>query len=121
MRLTQGSLGPGPSTVVEGGAWPGRETDRPKSIMTVHGGDLLEEDWVHWAVPLLRIPRPRVSGWWAVYKIGQRLCDKFDDVPAAEMATRLPRVFIAGDACHTHSAKAGQGMNVSMNDTWNLG
>jgi len=60
-------------------------------------------------------------GWWSVYEIGQRLCDKFDDVPADEMATRLPRVFIAGDACHTHSAKAGQGMNVSMNDTWNLG
>ncbi|GEL18605.1 FAD-binding monooxygenase [Pseudonocardia asaccharolytica] len=60
-------------------------------------------------------------GWWAVYEIGQRLCDKFDDVPVAEMATRLPRVFIAGDACHTHSAKAGQGMNVSMQDTWNLG
>jgi phenol 2-monooxygenase len=60
-------------------------------------------------------------GWWAVYEIGQRLCDKFDDVAVAEMATRLPRVFIAGDACHTHSAKAGQGMNVSMNDTWNLG
>ena len=60
-------------------------------------------------------------GWWAVYEIGQRLCDKFDDVPAEEMATRLPRVFIAGDACHTHSAKAGQGMNVSMADTWNLG
>jgi phenol 2-monooxygenase len=58
-------------------------------------------------------------GWWTVYEIGQRLCDKFDDVP--EMATRVPRVFIAGDACHTHSAKAGQGMNVSMNDTWNLG
>jgi phenol 2-monooxygenase len=34
---------------------------------------------------------------------------------------RLPRVFIAGDACHTHSAKAGQGMNVSMADAWNLG
>ena len=60
-------------------------------------------------------------GWWAVYEIGQRVTDKFDDVPAAEMDTRLPRVFIAGDACHTHSAKAGQGMNVSMNDTWNLG
>ena len=40
---------------------------------------------------------------------------------AEEMATRLPRVFIAGDACHTHSAKAGQGMNVSMADAWNLG
>jgi phenol 2-monooxygenase (NADPH) len=37
------------------------------------------------------------------------------------VASRLPRVFIAGDACHTHSAKAGQGMNVSMADAWNLG
>jgi phenol 2-monooxygenase len=60
-------------------------------------------------------------GWWSVYEIGQRLCDKFDDVPIEQVPTRLPRVFIAGDACHTHSAKAGQGMNVSMADTWNLG
>jgi phenol 2-monooxygenase len=30
-------------------------------------------------------------------------------------------VFVAGDACHTHSPKAGQGMNVSMQDTFNLG
>src|SRR5260370_36038768 len=37
------------------------------------------------------------------------------------MAPRLPRGFIAGDSCHTHSAKAGQGMNVSMNDSWKLG
>ncbi|MBV9715865.1 MAG: FAD-dependent monooxygenase [Solirubrobacterales bacterium] len=73
-----------------------------------------------------RILRPysvevRDVGWWSVYEIGQRLCDKYDDVPVEEMATRIPRVFIAGDACHTHSAKAGQGMNVSMADTWNLG
>lgn len=60
-------------------------------------------------------------GWWSVYEIGQRLCDKFDDVPAEDTAMRLPRVFIAGDACHTHSAAAGQGMNVSMQDAWNLG
>jgi len=60
--------------------------------------------------------------WWSVYEIGQRLTDKFDDVPAEEEgATRLPRVFIAGDACHTHSPKAGQGMNVSMQDAFNLG
>jgi phenol 2-monooxygenase (NADPH) len=63
----------------------------------------------------------RDVGWWSVYEIGQRLCEKFDDVPEEEMAARLPRVFIAGDACHTHSAKAGQGMNVSMADAWNLG
>ena len=59
--------------------------------------------------------------WWSVYEIGQRLCDKFDDVPQDEVRSRFPRVFIAGDACHTHSAKAGQGMNVSMQDTFNLG
>jgi len=59
--------------------------------------------------------------WWSVYEIGQRLCDKFDDVSEAEVAERLPRVFIAGDACHTHSPKAGQGMNVSMQDGFNLG
>src|SRR5262249_59037325 len=63
----------------------------------------------------------RHVGWWSVYQIVQRLCDAFDDVPVAERPGRLPRVFIAGDACHTHSAKAGQGMNVSMADTWNLG
>jgi phenol 2-monooxygenase (NADPH) len=60
-------------------------------------------------------------GWWSVYEIGQRLCGKFDDVPVDEVDSRYPRVFIAGDACHTHSAKAGQGMNVSMADAWNLG
>jgi 2-polyprenyl-6-methoxyphenol hydroxylase-like FAD-dependent oxidoreductase len=59
--------------------------------------------------------------WWSVYEIGQRLCDKFDDVPEGEVAKRLPCVFIAGDACHTHSPKAGQGMNVSMQDGFNLG
>ncbi len=59
--------------------------------------------------------------WWSIYEIGHRLTDKFDDVPAGETATRNPRVFTAGDACHTHSPKAGQGMNVSMGDTFNLG
>ena len=59
--------------------------------------------------------------WWSVYDIGQRLCDKFDDVPVEAVGSRIPHVFIAGDACHTHSPKAGQGMNVSMRDTFNLG
>ena len=59
--------------------------------------------------------------WWSVYEIGQRLCDKFDDAPEDGTDARIPRVFIAGDACHTHSPKAGQGMNVSMQDSFNLG
>ena len=50
--------------------------------------------------------------WWTAYQIGQRVGCSFscDD-----------RVFLAGDAVHTHSPKAGQGMNVSMQDTYNLG
>lgn len=57
--------------------------------------------------------------WWSIYEIGHRLTDRFDDVPQG--SDQLPRVFTAGDACHTHSPKAGQGMNVSMQDTFNLG
>ncbi|RBP67814.1 phenol 2-monooxygenase [Brevibacterium sanguinis] len=58
--------------------------------------------------------------WWSVYEVGQRLASRFTDADPAD-ETSIPRVFIAGDACHTHSAKAGQGMNVSMQDGFNLG
>ncbi|EUC36141.1 hypothetical protein COCCADRAFT_88943 [Bipolaris zeicola 26-R-13] len=50
--------------------------------------------------------------WWTAYQIGQRVGKNFD---------RDSRVFLAGDAVHTHSPKAGQGMNVSMQDAYNLG
>jgi phenol 2-monooxygenase len=56
--------------------------------------------------------------WYSVYEVGHRVTDKFDDT---NDDNEFPRVFIAGDACHTHSAKAGQGMNVSIQDTFNLG
>ena len=59
--------------------------------------------------------------WWSVYEIGQRLTDRFDDLRDEACTGGHPRVFIAGDACHTHSPKAGQGMNVSMGDAFNLG
>ena len=62
----------------------------------------------------------RSVAWWSVYEVGHRLTDKFDDVAHEDVGTRTPRVFIAGDACHTHSAKAGQGMNVSMQDGYNI-
>ncbi|CAH0165628.1 FAD-dependent monooxygenase [Microbacterium foliorum] len=57
--------------------------------------------------------------WHSVYEVGHRVTDGFDDV--ADGSDRAPRVFLTGDACHTHSAKAGQGMNVSMQDGFNLG
>ena len=50
--------------------------------------------------------------WWTAYQIGQRVGTHFD---------AHGRVFLAGDAVHTHSPKAGQGMNVSMQDCYNLG
>ncbi|KAJ6122949.1 hypothetical protein N7512_005414 [Penicillium capsulatum] len=50
--------------------------------------------------------------WWSAYAIGQRHADCFH---------RDHRVFLAGDACHTHSPKAGQGMNVSLQDGYNIG
>lgn len=73
-----------------------------------------------------RILRPytldiRAVARYAVYEVGHRISDRFDDVPAAGYQARMPRVFIAGDAAHTHSAQAGQGMNVSIQDGFNLG
>ncbi len=62
----------------------------------------------------------RNVAWHSVYEVGHRLTDRFDDVLPADRGTRTPRVFITGDACHTHSAKAGQGMNVSMQDGFNI-
>lgn len=50
--------------------------------------------------------------WWTAYQIGQRVGTNF---------SAHNRVFLAGDAVHTHSPKAGQGMNISMQDTFNLG
>ncbi|KAF2757406.1 phenol 2-monooxygenase [Pseudovirgaria hyperparasitica] len=50
--------------------------------------------------------------WWSAYTIGQRLVDRF---------SAFERVYLTGDACHTHSPKAGQGMNVSLQDGYNIG
>lgn len=68
-----------------------------------------------------------------LFPVGQRVASQF---------SMHDRVFIVGDACHTHSPKAGkqrrrsriqgnklltrfflqgQGMNASMNDSHNLG
>ncbi|KAF7715380.1 Phenol hydroxylase [Penicillium ucsense] len=63
--------------------------------------------------------RPKTEGavdWWAAYQIGQRVTDRF----SVKDSKGVNRIFIVGDACHTHSPKAGQGMNVSMMDSYNL-
>lgn len=50
--------------------------------------------------------------WFGRYQIGQRVASHFCDPHT--------RAFLAGDAAHTHSPKAAQGMNTSMHDSWNL-
>lgn len=54
----------------------------------------------------------KTTEWFGRYQIGQRVANRFTDPHQ--------RVFIAGDASHTHSPKAAQGMNTSMHDSWNL-
>lgn len=49
--------------------------------------------------------------WISQYRLRQRIVESFWD---------QKRVFIVGDACHTHSPKAAQGLNVSMADSYNL-
>ncbi|KAI9155313.1 Phenol hydroxylase [Paramyrothecium foliicola] len=49
--------------------------------------------------------------WYSVYPIGQGIAQKY---------TLDERVFLGGDACHTHSPKAGQGMNTAFLDAQNL-
>ncbi|KAJ6535198.1 FAD binding domain-containing protein [Mycena vulgaris] len=49
--------------------------------------------------------------WCTIFRVSQRVAQKFSG---------HGRIFIAGDACHTHSPKAGQGANASMSDTFNL-
>jgi phenol 2-monooxygenase len=49
--------------------------------------------------------------WWSVYTVGQQCAPRF---------SRDNRVFLVGDAVHTHSPTMGAGMNVSMQDSYNL-
>lgn len=56
--------------------------------------------------------------WFTCYPIGQRLVSQYS-LPAGKengIAFQGEHVFLAGDACHTHSPKAGQGMNTAIID-----
>ena len=52
-----------------------------------------------------------VCDWWTIYKVGHRVADHF---------SYKNRVFLVGDAVHTHTPMGGQGMNVSQQDSYNL-
>ncbi|KAI1338757.1 FAD binding domain-containing protein [Xylariaceae sp. FL0016] len=50
--------------------------------------------------------------WWTIYTVGQRIAKNF---------FLHESIFLAGDACHTHSSGAAQGMNTGIHDAVNLG
>lgn len=89
------------------------------------GYHLTEERWKHYggvfnqalavseaqeAVKPFKIEFSRVD-WASIYFVGQRVAKKFFTQGC---------VFLAGDACHTHSSGAGQGMNAGTHDAINL-
>jgi phenol 2-monooxygenase len=88
---------------------------RPGSTEAVEAGEQTAQEFVqHRAKAIMQPYRLKWKNveWFGRYKIGQRVAARFTD------ADKL--VFIAGDASHTHSPKAAQGMNTSMHDAWNL-
>jgi len=77
--------------------------------------DAATEEFVMWRAKEIMKPFKlswKTVEWFGIYKVGQRVANRFSD--------ESEHVFIAGDAAHSHSPKAAQGMNVSMHDSFNL-
>ena len=85
----------------------------PKKLWEEKGAQLTQEDVILEAKEALRpfeLDFVTVD-WWTAYSVGQRLASTY----------RVGgRVFIAGDAAHTHSSAAAQGMNTGIHDAVNL-
>ncbi|WP_276809268.1 FAD-dependent monooxygenase [Castellaniella defragrans] len=91
--------------------------DQRASQLDLHADDLIAK-----ARQIMNPYRLEVKevAWWSIYEVGQRVAERFDDTPAGSEHL-IPRAFVAGDACHTHSPKGGWGLNTSLPDTFNLG
>ncbi|KAJ5859626.1 hypothetical protein N7534_004903 [Penicillium rubens] len=81
---------------------------------TIHARYLIACDGAHsWVRNQLDVQTDEISeaSTWGV----------LDIVPITDFRLYdYPAVFLAGDAAHTHSPKGGQGMNVSIQDAYNL-
>ncbi|KAJ5811701.1 hypothetical protein N7474_008002 [Penicillium riverlandense] len=80
--------------------WNPRKTATAEQVQQT-ARNILSPYWIEW---------DRVE-WYSVYPIGQGIAERY---------SLDQRVFMGGDACHTHSPKAGQGMNTAFHDALNM-
>lgn len=85
----------------------------PQKLWIAKGANITQEDVIQEAKKALQpfsLEFETVE-WWTAYSVGQRLASDY----------RINnRVLIAGDAAHTHSSAAAQGMNTGIHDAVNL-
>lgn len=84
----------------------------PEKLWAEFGATITREDVIQKAKKALQpfTLEFKSVDWWTVYSVGQRLSGNY----------RNDRVFIAGDAAHTNSSGAAQGINTGLHDAVNL-
>ncbi|KAL8685214.1 MAG: hypothetical protein Q9218_007900 [Villophora microphyllina] len=85
----------------------------PEDLWTEKGANLSQEDVIEEAKKALQPFTLEFESvdWWTAYSVGQRLAATY---------RAKERVLIVGDAAHTHSSAAAQGMNTGVHDAVNL-
>ncbi|KAL3459562.1 FAD binding domain-containing protein [Aspergillus heterothallicus] len=78
-----------------------------------HGQTLTKEAVVEEAIAAVKPFKVEFESveWWTLYVIGQRVAATYQP---------HPRILLVGDACHTHSSGAAQGLNTGIHDSTNL-
>lgn len=85
----------------------------PEKLWEELGANISQEDVIREAQKALQpfTLEFKTVDWWTMYSVGQRLVSEY---------RKNDRIFLAGDAAHTHSSGAAQGMNTGMHDAVNL-
>ncbi|KAL5357549.1 FAD binding domain-containing protein [Aspergillus floccosus] len=95
-----------------------------KSKIGMDHSDIGPKDLVDMAQNIMKPYRLtyKYCDWWSIYPSHSsgRMNGKKGSLGKLSGGLIICSVFLAGDAAHTHSPKGGQGMNISIQDTYNL-